>query len=160
MRPIIPFPRRLSQMTGISQEDIQCVLETPIGSIEDATCWQWHGHCTRMSLLPIMHYHGKPVSVRRAIREEMTGTPVPASIRLHQICPTPLCVHPSHAVDHTVLVLAEPDNGTPATDSVEDCAHAIYSRDPPWSAEQLAEEFDYPLELVQEALRLIEAGEM
>ena len=109
-----------------------------------------------------MHYHGRPMSARRAIREEMTGTPVPKSVWLSQICTTLLCVHPYHVAEKLIFDPHGPVRPIepPADDSIEDCVHAIYSRDPPWSAEELASEFDYPLSLVREALRLIEAGEM
>ena len=162
MRPIVALSRRLSPMIGVSQENIQGVLDLPLGSADSVACWQWRGRFTQNSLLPIMHYHGRPMSARRAIREEMTGTPVPKSVRLRQICATPLCVHPYHVVEKLIFDPHGPVRPIepPADDSIEDCVHAIYSRDPPWSAEELASEFDYPLSLVREALRLIEAGEM
>ena len=163
MRPIVPLSRRLSTLTGVSEEEIQWVLDLPLGSADSVACWQWRGRFTQNSLLPIIHYHGKPMSVRRAIREEMTGTPVPKFVRLRQVCATLLCVHPYHVADQTIytpLTAPPSTDEPPADDNVEDCVHAIYSRDPPWSAEELASEFDYPLSLVREALRLIEAGEM
>ena len=147
MRPIVALSRRLSPMIGVSQENIQGVLDLPLGSADSVACWQWRGRFTQNSLLPIMHYHGRPMSARRAIREEMTGTPVPKSVWLSQICTTLLCVHPYHVAEKLIFDPHGPVRPIepPADDSIEDCVHAIYSRDPPWSAEELASEFDYPL---------------
>lgn len=157
MRPKTPLARRIASATDVPENVVQWTFENPNPGVFANDCWRWQAHVTP-KLIPMMKHEGKSLPVRRVIRAEVTGEPVPPDERLSQGCRGMFCVNPNHTMVKRIALgpwgMRE-DQASPAgadDDPIEDIVDAVYSRDQPWDAQALAEEFDYPVSRVEEAI--------
>jgi hypothetical protein len=154
VRPRIPIAQRISNHTGISLDVVQYTLANPEPTA--GPCWPWSGMIQRIT--PMMSDKRRPRPVRRVLFEHMHGE-LPEFVRVSSGCPNPFCVSPNHTLlkskfhEGPVSLEPEPDaDQNPISDVID----AVYSVDPPWDPQQLADKFDYPIHLVEEAIRKID----
>lgn len=155
-RPVVPLSDRIARATGVDSEYILHIIENYSPETIGDDCWPWDGLLVHLS--PVMKLQGRLQTVRRVLDEACTGEPTPANTRLKPGCGNTLCVHPQHTL-HVRPSWDQPGGEVPA-DTMDEIIDAVYSRDPPYNAASLAEEFDYPLERVQEAIGMIERFEV
>jgi len=159
MRPKTPLAARISRHTGVPEAEVQYTLEnlTP----GQGPCWPWGGMV--QGITPMIAVDNRPKPVRRVLISYIHGE-LPADVRVRAACPNPLCVSPNHTLvkarfSDEATFLTPPPPEECDQDDIMDVVDAVYSRDQPWDAAALAEEFDYPPARVEEAIRkIIEEG--
>ncbi|MDP2214104.1 hypothetical protein [Phenylobacterium sp.] len=159
MRPKTPLAERISKATGVSTKIIQETICSP--TTGDHSCWGW-GRSYK-GTMPVIMFEGRPQPVRRVLVIAAYGD-LPATTRVMPACPNKRCVNPVHTrVKHQFIdghvSLTPPADPEAGNDDIMDVIDAVYSRDQPWDAAALAEEFGYSLALVEEAIRkIVEEG--
>jgi hypothetical protein len=160
MRPKQSLAQRLASGCELPVGEIEAVLEDPRPASNLGRCWNWRNQLVKG--MPMMKWEGRPQPVRRVV-----CGPLADNQRVYNTCTHPLCVNPDHSqvrIYNRILGLktvAVPDMSKEVVaDTLEDAAFMVYSREPPWDAAALAAEWDYAIELVQEAIDKIKAGEM
>lgn len=156
MRPRTPLAARIAQHTGVPEAHVQYTFEnlTP----GQGPCWPWGGMV--QGITPMIGWERRAQPVRRVLTAHIHGE-LPADVRVRAACPNPLCVSPNHTLvkarfaDQATFLTPPPPEKCDQ-DDINDVVDAVYSRDRPWDAAALAEEFDYPRALVEAAIRKIE----
>lgn len=155
MRPRVPLVERVAKATGVPTSIVQDTIRNPPAG--DQSCWEWGLSCKGTT--PMIMVDGRPQPVRRVLVTTAYGE-LPATTRVMPACPNKRCVNPAHTrvkhqfTDGHVQLAALADFESDKT-TVDDVVDAIYSCEQPWDAVALAAEFDYPVALVEQAIRKI-----
>lgn len=151
---------KIARFSDAPRELIEATMANPRPASGEGPCWRWQGAMAGMT--PVVFHNGRPQSVRRLALAEALAQPLAKRVRVLRGCASVFCVSPNHAKVLRADLEPEPppiEIADGEDDPIEDVIDAVYSREPPWNAEELAAAFNYPVEKVREAIRLIEAGQ-